>query len=82
MNMELLNELRHEKEIHRWWKQGQAAWKRYEDTAHSGRNGVRKARAQLELTLAKEEKGNMKGFSKYNTVRRRKVSGSLGQGTW
>lgn len=54
MNMELLNELRHEKEIHRWWKQGQAAWKRYEDTAHSGRNGVRKARAQLELTLAKE----------------------------
>lgn len=29
-------------------------WKRYEDTAHSGRNGVRKARAQLELTLAKE----------------------------
>lgn len=82
MNMKLLTGLRHEKEIHRWWKQGQVAWKRHKDIPHLGRNGVRKARAQLELTLAKEEKGNMKGFSKYNTVRRRKIRGSLGQGTW
>ena len=81
MNMELLTELRHEKGIHRWWKQGQVTWKGYKDIAHSCRNGVRKAKAQLELTLAKEVKGNMKGFSKY-LVRRRKVRGSVGQGTW
>ncbi|KAK4818026.1 hypothetical protein QYF61_004150 [Mycteria americana] len=72
MNMELLTELRHEKEIYTWWKQGQATWKGHKDIVRSCRSGVRKAKAQLELTLAKEVKGSTKGFSKY-IIRRRKV---------
>jgi len=63
MNMELLTELRHGKETYRLWKGGHAAWKEYKNIAHSCRNGVRKAKAQLELMLAKKVKGSTKVFS-------------------
>ena len=29
MNRELLDKLRHKKEVYRGWKQGQVAWKEY-----------------------------------------------------
>lgn len=68
-----------EKEIYRWWKQGQATWKGYKDIAHSCRNGAKKAKAQVEPTLAKEVKGSTKGFFKY-VVGRRKVRDGVGHG--
>lgn len=80
MNIEILTEFRHEKEIYRWWKQEQTTWKGHKDLAPSCRNGGGKAKAQLELTLAKEFKGNIKGFSKHIS-RRRKVRSSVGQET-
>lgn len=45
-NIELLTELRPEKEIYSGWKQGHATWKRYKDC----------------LMKAKKVKGNMKDF--------------------
>ncbi|GAB0209898.1 mitochondrial enolase superfamily member 1 [Grus japonensis] len=65
MNMELLTALRHKKEVHRRQKQGHATWEGYKDTACASRNAVRRAKAQLELNLTREVKGNQKGFSKY-----------------
>lgn len=78
MNIEILTEFRHEKEIYRWWKQEQTTWKGHKDLAQPCSNGERKAKARLELTLAKEVKANMEGFYKY-IARRRKVRSSVGQ---
>jgi len=80
-NTVLLTELKHNKEIYRWWKEGQAIWEEYKDIVHSCRNGVRKAKAQLELMLMKEVKGNGKGFSKY-IVMTKKARGSVWQEAW
>lgn len=45
---QLLAKLKHKKEVYRWWKQGQITWEKY--------RGVRKAKAQLELNLARDVK--------------------------
>ncbi|KAK4832976.1 hypothetical protein QYF61_026802 [Mycteria americana] len=49
MNKELLDKLKHKKEAYRGWKQGQ----------------VRKAKALIELNLARDVKGNKKSFYRY-----------------
>lgn len=64
MNIEFLTELKHKKDTHKRWKQGQATWEEYKDIVHTCMNGVRKAKAQLELKLAREVKGDKKGFYK------------------
>jgi len=48
-----LVKLESKKKMHRQWKQGQVTWEDYRDTAMLCRHGVRKAKAQLELDLAK-----------------------------
>jgi len=62
INTELLIDLKLKKKAHRRWKQGQATWWQYKDSACTCRNGVRKAKASLELKLAKEVKRKKKGF--------------------
>jgi len=44
--------------MHRQWKQGQVPWEEYKDAARLCRDGVRKAKAQLELNLARDAKNN------------------------
>jgi len=48
--------------MHRQWKQGQVNWEEYRDVAWLCRDRVRKAKAQLELNLARDTKKNKKGF--------------------
>ncbi|KAK4811747.1 hypothetical protein QYF61_005315 [Mycteria americana] len=48
--------------MHRHWSQGYTSWGDYRDMAQECGEGIRKAKAQLELNLAREVKNNKKGF--------------------
>ncbi|GAB0186222.1 mitochondrial enolase superfamily member 1 [Grus japonensis] len=62
LSRDLLVKLKGKKEIHRHWKQGQVSWEEYRDAARLCRDGVRKAKAQLDLNLARDAKSNERGF--------------------
>ena len=53
------------KKMHRQWKQGQVTWEEYRDSARLSRVRVRKAKARLELDLARGAKKDKKGFYGY-----------------
>ncbi|KAK4818694.1 hypothetical protein QYF61_017915 [Mycteria americana] len=65
MNKELLDKLKHKKEAYRGCKQGQLAWEEYREIVRAARDQVRKAKALLELNLARDLKGNKKSFYRY-----------------
>ncbi|GAB0185450.1 hypothetical protein GRJ2_001010300 [Grus japonensis] len=65
MNKELLGKLQHKKETYRGWKQGQVAWEEYREIVRAARDQVRKAKALIELNLARDIKGNKKNFYRY-----------------
>ncbi|GAB0204443.1 mitochondrial enolase superfamily member 1 [Grus japonensis] len=65
MNKELLDKLKHKKEAYGRWKQGQVALEEYRNIVRTSREKVRKAKAQMELNLARDVKDNKKGFYKY-----------------
>ncbi|KFR03253.1 hypothetical protein N306_07323, partial [Opisthocomus hoazin] len=65
LRQEMLVKLRKKSELHRQWKQGLASWEEYREAARLCRDGVRKAKAQLELNLARDAKNNKKGFYRY-----------------
>ena len=71
MSRDLLVKLKGKKEGHRQWKQGQVSWDKYRDAAWLCRDGVRKAKAQLELNLARDTKNNKKGFHRYVSQKRK-----------
>ena len=54
--------LRCKKEMHRQWKQGHVAWEEYRDAVQMCRDGIRKAKAQMEMNSARDAKNNKKGF--------------------
>jgi len=58
------------------WKQGQITWKDYRDAAWLRREEVRRAKARLELNLARNVKNNKKGFYRY-VSQKRKVKESV-----
>ncbi|KAK4807034.1 hypothetical protein QYF61_000363 [Mycteria americana] len=62
LSKDLLVELKRKKETHSEWKQGHASWEEYRDAARVCRDGTRKAKAQLELNLARDVKNHKKGF--------------------
>ncbi|KAK4830251.1 hypothetical protein QYF61_009318 [Mycteria americana] len=64
LSRDMLVKLKSKRELHRQWKQGWVTWKEYRDTACLCRDGVRKAKAQLELNLARDT-NNKKGFYRY-----------------
>ncbi|KFP63365.1 hypothetical protein N322_04034, partial [Cariama cristata] len=76
LSCDLLVKLKGKKEMHRQWKQGQVSFEEYRDTARLCRDGVRKAKAQLELNLVSEAKKNMKGFFRF-VNQKRKVKESI-----
>jgi len=51
--------------MHKRWKQGQILWEEYKKAAGLCRDRVKKAKAQLELNLARNAKKNKKGFYRY-----------------
>ncbi|GAB0206434.1 mitochondrial enolase superfamily member 1 [Grus japonensis] len=53
------------------WKKGLATWEEYRNVVRVCRDTTRKAKAQLELNLAKDVKDNKKGFFKYISSKRK-----------
>jgi len=47
------------------WKEGQATWEKYRNVVRACKDATRKAKAHLELKLARALKGNKKSFFKY-----------------
>ncbi|KFV09134.1 hypothetical protein N340_03481, partial [Tauraco erythrolophus] len=71
MNKELLDQLGHKKAAYRGWKQGQVAWEEYRAIVQATRDQVRKAKALIELNLARDIKGNKKNFYRYVSDKKR-----------
>ncbi|KFV20211.1 hypothetical protein N340_01073, partial [Tauraco erythrolophus] len=64
MNKELLDQLGHKK-AYRGWQQGQVAWEEDRAIVRATREQVRKAKALIELNLARDVKGNKQNFYRY-----------------
>ncbi|PKU31931.1 hypothetical protein llap_17764 [Limosa lapponica baueri] len=71
LSKNLLVKLKCKKEMHRQWNQGHVSWEEYRDTARMCRDGIRKAKAQLELNLASDMKNNKKGFFKHKSCKKK-----------
>ncbi|KFQ65391.1 hypothetical protein N335_01657, partial [Phaethon lepturus] len=72
LSQDLLGKLKGKKEMHKQWKQGHSeSWEEYRNAAQFCRDGVRKAKAQLELNLARDAKNNKKGFYRYVSQKRK-----------
>ncbi|KAM6092638.1 uncharacterized protein LJ206_005604 [Theristicus caerulescens] len=71
MNKELLDKLKLKKEAYRACKQGQVAWDEYREIVQTARDQVRKAKALIELNLARDVKGNKKSFYKFVRYKRK-----------
>ncbi|GAB0208754.1 mitochondrial enolase superfamily member 1 [Grus japonensis] len=71
MNKELLGKVKQKKEAYRGWKQGQVAWEEYRETVRAAREQVRKAKALIEISLARDVKDNNKSFYRYVSDTRR-----------
>ncbi|KAM9608247.1 uncharacterized protein ACIBXB_000772 [Morphnus guianensis] len=65
MNKQLLDKPKHKKEAYRGWKQGQVAREEYREIVQAVRDQVRKAKALIELNLARDVEGNKKSFYRY-----------------
>ncbi|KFQ62499.1 hypothetical protein N334_03741, partial [Pelecanus crispus] len=76
LSRDLLVKLKSKRELHRQWKQGQVSWGEYRETARLCREAVRKAKARMELNLARDVKNNKQGFYRYIN-QKRKVKESI-----
>ena len=72
LNWDQVVKLKSKKKMHRQWKQGQVLWEEYKEAA---RDGVRKAKAQLELSMARDATKNKKSFYKYLNQNRKVQKG-------
>ena len=61
--------------MHRQWKRGQVPWEEYKEAARLCRDGIRKAKACLEINLARNAKKNKKGFYRYLNQKRKVQEG-------
>ncbi|GAB0180274.1 mitochondrial enolase superfamily member 1 [Grus japonensis] len=71
MNKELLGKVKQKKEAYRGWKQGQVVQEEYRETIRAAREQVRKAKALIEISLARDVKDNKKSFYRYVSDKRR-----------
>ena len=65
LGKDLLGMLRAKKGAYKLWKQARVTWEEYRDAVWTCRRGIRKAKAQAELNLARDVKNNRKTFYKY-----------------
>jgi len=70
MNKELLAEIRWKRKVHGMWKEGQATWEEYRNVVKACRDATRRAKALLELKLARDVRNN-KGFFNYISSKRK-----------
>jgi len=71
MSKELLEEFRQKRKVCGIWKEGQATWEEYRNVVRGRRDATRKAKALLELNLARDVRNNKKGFFKYISSKRK-----------
>jgi len=76
LSRDQLVKLQGKKELHRKWKQGQVSCEEYRDAAPLCRDGVRRAKEQLELNLARNTKNKEQSFYSY-VNQKRKVKESI-----
>ena len=65
LSQDLLVKLMCNREMHRQWQQGHVAWAEKVEAVWMCRDGIRKVKAWMELSLARDTKNNKKGFSRY-----------------
>ena len=70
LNWDLLVKVENKKKMHRQWKHRQILREEYSNVAKLYRAGVRKAKAKLELGLARDTKQSKKGFYTYINKKR------------
>ena len=70
INKELLAKLEWKRKVYGMWKEGQAIWEEYRNIVRARREATRKAKAHLELNLARDVKDYRKGFFKYTSSNR------------
>ena len=51
--------------MYQLWKQRHVTWGEYRDAVWTCREGIRKAKAQMELNLVRDVKNNKKEFHRY-----------------
>ena len=71
-----LVKLREKKGMDRQWKHECVTREEYRNAVWTCRDGIRKAKAQMELNLARDVKNNMEGFYRY-TGQKRQVKDSV-----
>jgi len=71
MSKEVLAELKRKRKVYGMWKEGQATWEEYRNIVRACREAMRKAKAHLELDLARHVKDNKKGFFKYRSSKQK-----------
>lgn len=76
LSQDLLVKLKSKMETHRQWKQEQVSQEEYRDLAQLCREMVRKAEAQLELTLVRNTKNYEKTFYR-NVSQKRNIKDSV-----
>ncbi|GAB0182175.1 mitochondrial enolase superfamily member 1 [Grus japonensis] len=73
--VELLGKVKHKKEACRGWKQGQVAWEEYRETVRAAREQVKKAKALIEISLAREVKDKKSFYRCVSDKRRTRENG-------
>ncbi|KFR00189.1 hypothetical protein Y956_08025, partial [Nipponia nippon] len=76
LSHDLWVKLKGKKRMHKQWKKGLVSWEEYRDIARLCKDGIRKAKARLELNLVRDAKNNKKGFYRYIN-QKRKVTESI-----
>ena len=59
------------RKVHGMWKERQATWEEYSNVVTACRDATRKAKAHLQLNLARDVKNNKKGFFNYISSKRK-----------
>ena len=71
LNKELLAEIKWKRRVHGMWKEGQTTWEEYKNVIRVCRDVTSKAKAHLELKLARDVKNNKKGCFYYISSKRK-----------
>uniref|UniRef100_A0A8C3BA48 Reverse transcriptase domain-containing protein n=1 Tax=Cairina moschata TaxID=8855 RepID=A0A8C3BA48_CAIMO len=71
MSKELINKIKRKRMVYEMWKKSLSYWEEYRCVVRACRDAKRKAKAHLEMRLAKEIKDNKKGFFKYVNSKRK-----------
>jgi len=71
LNKELLAEIRQKRKLNGMWNEGQTTWEEYRNVVRACRDATRKAKAHLELNLARDVKNKKKGFFNYISSKRK-----------